>query len=452
MGLAVKLSKLKLEKTLFAIPIFFAFFALLLWVVGFVLARPAADDYCGISSATANGFVRSLISYWSSGSPLYSALIFSLIPLTFSAGAPIIFNVSLVLFFVISCLALVSALKILNVLHSKDFEIKFLLSTLAMLIVLSSGYFGETLGWYTFFWMSSVVVHTLPIFFGVLILSALYVGKIRSLGISIALAVFLAGFSIVEPITVAVLAVIIGLRTLKSNREITNNAFVFGFTILFIQLAMLAHPGTNSRLDAFSFESSIFERFGAAVIFHLAGIIEIKSTLVVIFLGIFLAYTSSVSFINTFKISLFFLMGFLVSLLLTAVGEAQTYRAVWHGIMPSLFFHIFATTFTMSLCLHKSIRVDRIDFDKKIISGLYVSIFSLFAIFALLWPVQLLHDRMTAWDSRWIVQNSTQLVPVPVTTKFGNQLLADTELKWASECFIGWKKQVDYNFEDDRVG
>jgi hypothetical protein len=409
-------------------------FSLALWGILFFLARPAADDYCAMSNVSINGSVKTILSYISTGTPNYSAFSLLFIPLELST-APVIFNVLLILLFLISVIMVGYSLRIL---HIQDIRVQVIACFITSLIILNGGYFNETLGWYSFFWLSSVVVHTIVIPFGFLALALISSGRVKSITFTLFLAFILNGFSPVEAITFGLISILLSLFTIRSKREISVKGLIFGGSILIMQVVVNLLPSSTSRFEAFTFKTGFFERFKEAIIFHLAGIIEVKSILFALSLGVFLGIISKENQLIPFRLVPLLAFGFCSSLVLTSIGEARSYRAVWHGVLPSLLFHVFLVSIAMCLFLllfsSKLSRILRMD-----LVNYYLILISLVAIFSLVAPLQLMQNRMNSWDTRWIAQETSQLVSVPIVTRFGNQLLADTESDWVKGCFVGWK-------------
>jgi hypothetical protein len=412
----------------------------LVFTYGLLNSRPAADDYCFGNSVENFGTLGSLQSYIFGWTPTYSSYAFVHYflgvlntPTSLIAGL-ILGNV--VFFFLLY--------KIFDRVGINPDAVIYTLLILALglIVWISGSYSGENLLWYSFFWISSLVVHTIPVVLGSWIF--LNINKF-SLKLLVLLTVVLGGMGFAETVAwFGIYAVIAIAQRIHFTRNWNPRLLLISAILAVVAIISYKMPGTGKRsalMDSIrgqKLELNIPDLFVSFVQYsgkHVLEIVSFRGFLAALIAGFLITVLIQNSpQVKPVNIGVFsFLVG-AFQLITASLAGVFSYFAPWHGTATSISWFISFTFF--SIIFWKKV-LTKLKKDQAIILNIILTIvlgtMSLVYLHAVVGNIE---TRSAEWDKRW---RDGSVSPVPALDINGRNLVEDTESAWVVNCYSGWR-------------
>jgi len=412
----------------------------IIFVEGLLNSRAAADDYCFGNSVENFGILGSLGSYIFGWTPTYSSYAFVHYFLAiFNSPTSLIIGLILgnTMFFLLCFLTLLKTG--VDRQHSKNV---FLVLFMFQLVWISGSYSGQNLLWYSFFWISTLAVHTFPFALGTWLFLNI---KDLSLKILIVLLLVLGGMGFAETagwsITYFTIALIqrIYLNRGWNSRLLLASILLFGITLISYKM-----PGTGKRaalmnsIRGHKLEINLPDLFQSFIQYskkHASEVISVRGFVAALLAGLLItALLKNSSKINVNYIVAFtFLVGTL-QLFMAALAGVFSYFAPWHGTSTSISWSICATFIFVKFWQRILPKLkNHIIFSLSLVATLLLGTMSAVFTNALVGNIG---ARSVAWDKRWVEGSS---IPVPAIDINGQNLVEDTESSWVKNCYSGWR-------------
>lgn len=411
----------------------------LVFIIGLINSRPAADDYCFANSIENFGTAGSLKSYVLGWTPIYSSYAFVHLFLGI-INTPSSLLIGLIIANAILILILIKISG--EIVDSFADSIRLAsIAYMGLIIWLSGGYSGGNLLWYSTFWISSVVVHTAPAYLGFLLfIKARYLSS-RQLVFS---ALLLGGLGFAETVGWSISFLVFALLYRIFFDKIWNRAFItIGIILVFISVVSYKMPGTAKRtelmdsirgqkfdIDFRNLVLSVIQYSGK----HFLEILSVRGILAALLVGFLvqkIVHQTNRSFF--LKISSTFFILASVQIVTASLAGVFSYYAPWHGTTPSIFF-FFCLSFLVSHFIQA--RKSKNNLIDRNMQSLAIGILGLLACIYTMSIVENIVGRSGEWDQRW---RDGTTITVPSTDLNGRNLVEDTESGWVFNCYTGWR-------------
>jgi hypothetical protein len=405
--------------------------------VGYFLSRPAADDYCFMSSINDNGVLNSYLRYTVYWTSSYSSYFLTHFFLGINNGW-IGLAVGLA-----ACNYLGYKLVQPGILwpfsNTRDNHATVRIIVLGMLLWVMFGYQGQNLYWYSLYWFSSMTIHTMPIALGSYLITRINQFSTKKVLI---LTLILGGFGFAESVAWMIVFYTFALIPYFTTAGKINVKYLYSAVLLTgTNIIGFFLPGRRIRQEAMSdwkvipdfnllnlFEEVIRYSFSlASEIFSISGIA------VVLIVG---AIVSMNTKSRDIKLSREILAGStfvtLILYITCALGAIYSYSQPWQT--SSLSASSYFTLLLLVNLLFSKLQVkESISQSGKIATLLLTAVISI-SSFAISGKVSMaMADRAGLWDSRW---DRATTEPVPVLSTIGISMVMDTEGDpWVTSCY-----------------
>lgn len=418
----------------------FSTLSLLIFTFGLLNSRPAADDYCFGNSVENFGTLGSLKSYIFGWTPTYSSYAFvhyflGILNTPTSLIAGLLVGNIIFFFLLFKIFAKVG-------IKSDAVVYVLLVLVLGLIVWVSGSYTGENLLWYSFFWISSLVVHTIPVVLGSWIF--LNINELN-LKLLVFLTLILGGMGFAETVAwFGIYAVVAFVQRMYFKRNWNPRLLLASALLAVVAIISYKMPGTGKRsalMDSIRGQKlelnipDLFISFVQNSGKHVLEIVSFRGFLAAWIAGFLITLLLQNSLqVKPINIGVFsFLVG-AFQLITASLAGVFSYFAPWHGTATSISWFISLTFF--SIIFWKKV-LRKLKRNQAIILNITFTIvlgtMSLVYLHAVVGNIE---TRSAEWDKRW---REGSVAPVPALDINGRNLVEDTESEWVVNCYSGWR-------------